>query len=139
MGAIEERGINQTHDAGDVTIPALASSVVAAAAALPPRQVGRVHGGVFVNHLPLRQALAAHGITRVRESSLAFQLRLAAATYLRRDRVKLIAELSKKCALADMGLIEPKAIIVLLNNGLELTNYALPLLRLVWLDRWLRG
>lgn len=139
VGAIEGSGISQAHDAGEVTLPALATSVVAAAAALPARQVGRIRGGVFINHLPLRQVIDAHPITGIRASSLAFQLRFGAAAYLRRDRVELSAELSQKCALADMGLIEPKVIIALLNNGLELTNHALPLLRLVWLDRWLRG
>lgn len=133
VAGLEERGD------GGVALPALDSRVLAAVAALPPSKLARIRRGAFCDHLPLHRALAAHGVTGVRRASSAFWLRLAAAAHLHREREKVVAQLERECALADLGLIEPEAIMNSLRDGRDLTDHALPLLRLVWVDRWLRG
>jgi hypothetical protein len=137
---MEERGLTWPfpHDDAVVT-PALHPAVLAAVTALPPRGLGRIRGGVLENHLPLRRAVGAAGVTGVRYRSARFGMRLAAAAYLRRERGKIIAELRAGSALADLGMIEPGVIAELLADGAHLADHALPLLRLVWLDRWMRG
>lgn len=135
---LEERGL-VTAEPGGGSLPALAPEVVAAVAALRPSQLGRIRGGFFVNHLPMRRELAALDVSGIREASRAFRLRFAAATYLHRERKKIVADLQRNCAMADLGLVEPATISGVLLDGSRLSEHALPLLRLLWLDRWLRG
>jgi hypothetical protein len=63
---------------------------------------------------------------------------LAAADYLCRHRAA-VADQLRHCALADLGLIDPKVVVGLLDRGPDFGARALPLLRLVWVDQWLRG
>jgi hypothetical protein len=136
---MEERGLTWPCPADGVVTPALTPAVLAAVAALPPRALGRIRAGVFHNHLPLCRAVDAAGVSGVRHHSARFGMRLAAAAYLRRERNKIVTELSAGSALADLGMIEPGVIGELLLDGVHLADHALPLLRLVWLDRWMRG
>jgi hypothetical protein len=117
--------------------PALAPGVLAATAALTPSELGKIHSGLFVNHLPLRAELSRHGINRVRESPGSFWARLAAARYLLRERRTIATDLSRNSALAERGLIDPAALSAALADGAVLAEHALPILRAVWLDRWL--
>jgi hypothetical protein len=121
-----------------VVIPALDPRVLAAVAALPTRALGRVRGGRFVNQAPLRDVLARAGVGEVREASSAFRLRLAAATYVHRERRAIAAQLAGDCALADLGLLDPAPVVRLLRDGQATADRALIVLRLAWLDRWLR-
>ncbi|MBC6459922.1 hypothetical protein [Actinomadura sp. HBU206391] len=130
---IEERGD------GGFRPPALDPLVLATLAALKPSRLGRIHGGTFENHLPLHRALGRHGIAGVRRTAQGHWLRKAAAAHLHRERKKIIARLGRECALADLGLIDPRAVAGVLADGRDLADNALPLLRLVWLERWLRG
>ncbi|MDQ3988202.1 MAG: hypothetical protein M3291_03205 [Actinomycetota bacterium] len=130
---LEERGD------GGALLPALDPGVLAAVAAVRPARLGHIRRGMLRTHLPLRRMVAAHGIDRVDESSTGFWLRLAAAVYLHRERDKIISELERGCALADLGLIEPAVVTRTLRDGRLLAELALPLLRMVWIDRWLRG
>lgn len=143
LGRVEaglvERGLAVSGENGSVAWPALDPGVLAAVAGLPPSKICGLRRGAFRNHLPLRQALAAHGVAGVADTSSGFRLRLAAATHLHRERDKVIAELSRECAFADRGLIDLPTVIGVLRDGPTLAEHALPLLRLVWLDRWLRG
>jgi hypothetical protein len=121
-----------------VAVPALDSPVLAAIAALPARELGRVRSGRFVNHALLRDCLARAGVGPVREASSGFRVRLAAATYVHRERRAIAAQLASDCALADLGLLDPRPVLALLRDGQATADRALLLLRLVWLDRWLR-
>jgi hypothetical protein len=134
---IEERGL-RTAPTG-AALPAADPRVLAAVAALPPSRLGRIRGGRFHTHLPLRELARGHGVTGLRESSSAARQRLAAARYLHQNRDKIAAELSEGCALADTGLIELERITAVLRDGPILADHALPLLRLVWVDQWLKG
>ncbi len=132
IGGLEERGT------AGAFLPALDTGVLAAAAALPARRLGRIRRGVFENHLPLRRAVAAAGVTGLRTASPGHWLRLAAAAHLHRERRKIVSELERECALGDLGLVEPRLVAAGLREGRDISSHALPLLRLVWLDRWLR-
>ncbi len=121
-----------------VAVPALDSRVLAAIAALRARELGRVRGGRFVNQAPLRDCLAQAGVGPVREASSGFRVRLAAAAYVHRERRAIAAQLASDCALADLGLLDPRPVLALLRDGQATADRALMLLRLVWLDRWLR-
>jgi hypothetical protein len=124
--------------AGDVAVPALDARVLAAIGAMPARELGRVRGGLFVNQAPLRDRVARAGVGRVREASSGFRVRLAAATYVHRERRAIAAQLVSDCALADLGLLDPRPLLRLLRDGQATADRALMLLRLIWLDRWLR-
>lgn len=128
-----------SDSAASMYYPALAPGVLAAAATLSPSEMGKIDDGLFVNHLPLRAELSRHGIGPVRESPGSFWARLVAARYLLRERRKIVVELSRSSALAERGLIDPAALSAALADGMVLTEYALPILRAVWLDRWLRS
>ncbi|TLQ43154.1 asparagine synthetase B family protein [Streptomyces marianii] len=132
MGGLEEQGTECSE------LPAADPRVLAAAAALPPHVLGRIRRGGFQNHLPLHRIVSAAGVTSVSCSTPGHWLRLCAASYLYRERTKLAAELTRECALGDLGLVEPGAVAADFNDGRALSAKALPLLRLVWLDRWLR-
>lgn len=121
-----------------VSASALDPQVLAAIAAIPADRLGRVHAGRFVNHAPLRDRVKRAGAGPVDEASSGFRVRHAAATYLYRRRLALAAELSGDCALADLGLIDPAPVVRLLRDGPATADRALPLLRFIWLDRWLR-
>jgi hypothetical protein len=136
--ARHEAGLTGPAHAAGAVIPALDPRVLAAVAALPARALGRVRGGRFVNQAPLRDALARAGIAEVREASSAFRLRLAAATYVHRERRAIAAQLAGDCALADLGLLDPAPAVRLLRDGQATADRALIVLRLAWLDRWLR-
>jgi hypothetical protein len=123
---------------GATIVPALDPRVLAAIAGIPDGALGRIRRGRFCNQVPLRDALARAGVGPVREASSGFRARLAAATHLHRERRKVAAELSGNCALADLGLLEPGPVIRLLGDGSATADRALLLLRLVWIDRWLR-
>ncbi|MEG8275811.1 hypothetical protein [Streptomyces sp. AHA2] len=127
------------HGDGGARLPALEPGVLAAVGALPAHRLGRIRGGTFQSHVPMRTAVAAHRVTGVRKSTPRHWLRLAAAAHLHRERPKIVAELERGSALADLGLIEPAALIGILRDGRDLSAQALVLLRMVWLDRWLRG
>ncbi|MER6561453.1 hypothetical protein ABT300_27720 [Streptomyces sp. NPDC001027] len=132
MGGLEERG------ADGASLPAADPEVLAAAHALPPRARGRIRRGALQNHLPLHRVLAAAGVDGLSRASHGHWLRLCAAGYLHRERRKITAELGRECALGDLGLVDPAAVLADLQDGAALSAKALPLLRLVWLDRWLR-
>lgn len=132
VGGLEERGTD------GAVLPATDPGVLAAAAALPARKLGRIRHGGFENHLPLHRAVAAAGVGGVRQTSPGHWLRLGAAAYLHRERKKIVAELERDCALGDLGLVEPRLVAASLREGRGISTHALPLLRLVWLDRWLR-
>lgn len=132
VGGLEERGTD------GAVLPATDLGVLAAVAALPPRKLGRIRRGAFDNHLPLHRAVAAAGVGGVRQASPGHWLRLGAAAYLHRERKKIVAELERDCALGDLGLVEPRLVAASLREGRGISTHALPLLRLVWLDRWLR-
>jgi hypothetical protein len=134
--ARQEAGLAGPED--DVAVPALDSRVLAAITALPARRLGRVQGGRFVNQAPLRDRLAQAGVGPVREASSGFRVRLAAATYVHRERRAIAARLASDCALADLGLLDPRPVLRLLRDGQATADRALMLLRLIWLDRWLR-
>jgi hypothetical protein len=106
---------------------------------MPVARLGRLRGGRLEGQLPLRSVVRRAGITGVREAGTGFWLRLAAADHLHRERTKLIAELERHCVLADLGLVRPEAAIRTLRDGRQIADYALPLLRLIWLNRWLEG
>ncbi|WP_434599940.1 hypothetical protein [Streptomyces sp. A5-4] len=124
---------------GGGRLPALDPGVLDAIGALSASRLGRIRGGSFQSHVPMRTAAAAHRVRGVRKSAPRYWLRLAAAEYLHRERRKVITELEHGFALADMGLVDPAALITLLRDGRDLSAHALVLLRMVWLDRWLRG
>ncbi len=123
----------------DAHLPALDPRVLASVGALPPARLGRIRDGCFQSHVPMRTAVAAHRVEGVRKSAPRHWLRPAAAEHLHRERSKVIAELGRGSALADLGLIDPTALIGILRDGRDLSAQALVLLRTVWLDRWLRG
>ncbi|MFB6978365.1 hypothetical protein [Streptomyces scopuliridis] len=123
------------HDG--LVLPALHPGVLGAVATLPADRLGRIAGGVFRNHQPLVRAVARHRVRGLRRASSSFGLRLAAAAYLHRESDKIIAELERECALADLGLIDVAVVTGLLREGPGRADHALPLLRLLWIDRWL--
>jgi hypothetical protein len=131
-------GVGERGDGG-MRLPALDPRVLAAVAAFEPSGLGRIRRGVFENNLPLHRELARHGITGVHRTAPAFWLRRAAAAHLYRERTKIIARLDRQCALADLGLIDTRTVIRILGDGRDLADHAMPLLRLVWLEQWLRG
>jgi hypothetical protein len=116
---------------------ALDGRVLAAVDAIRNERLGRVRAGRFVNHVPLRDHVSRAGVGPVDEASSGFRVRHAAATYLHRHRRSLAAELARNCALADLGLLDPHPVLHLLREGTPSADRALPLLRLIWLDRWL--
>ncbi|MFE4537473.1 hypothetical protein ACFRKB_20675 [Streptomyces scopuliridis] len=123
------------HDG--LVLPALHPGVLGAVATLPADRLGRIAGGVFRNHQPLVRVVAGHRVRGLRRASSSFGLRLAAAAYLHRESDKIIAELERECALADLGLIDVAVVTGLLREGPGRADHALPLLRLLWIDRWL--
>jgi hypothetical protein len=130
-----------SHEAGlapGVVVPALDARVLGAIAALAPHELGRVRHGRFVNQVPLRDALARAGVGPVREASSGFRVRLAAAAYVHRERRRIAGELARDCALADLGLLDPAPLLRLLQDAQATADRALTILRLSWLDRWLR-
>jgi hypothetical protein len=132
------------HEAGLATrdlavgVPALDARVLGAIAGLGANRLGRVRGGRFVNQAPLRDILARAGVTGVREASSGFRIRLAAARYVHLERRAIAGQLARECALADLGLLDPAPLLALLRDGQATADRALMLLRLSWLDRWLR-
>ncbi|MEU6023014.1 hypothetical protein [Micromonospora sp. NPDC047134] len=133
VAGLEERGD------GGMVAPALDPGVIAAVAAIPARDVGRIRSGVFQNQLPLHQLVDRHRIVGVRRAASGHWLRLAAAHHLRRERRKIIAQLDRESSLSDLGLFDSRALQATLRDGRDLAEHALPLLRMLWLDRWLRG
>jgi hypothetical protein len=123
---------------GDVVVPALDARVLGAIAARSPAELGRIRGGRFVNQVPLRDALARAGVGVVREASSGFRMRLAAAAYVHGERRAIAAALARECALADLGLLDPAPLLRLLADAQATADRALIILRLCWLDRWLR-
>ncbi|WP_181765523.1 hypothetical protein [Streptomyces albidus (ex Kaewkla and Franco 2022)] len=134
-----DAGVTERVPWGGALYPATDPRVLAALQALPPEQLGRISRGVFRNNLPLTGAVARHRVRGLRRASSSFDLRLAAAAYLHRESAKVVAELERESALADMGLIEPDTVTGLLKEGPGRADHALPLLRLLWIDRWLKG
>ncbi|GIH08910.1 hypothetical protein Rhe02_69770 [Rhizocola hellebori] len=130
-------GIEQRGHPG-IAMPALDPGVIAAAGALPVSKIANIRQGSFRNHRPLYGALAALGVKDLRQASPAFRLRLGAIQHLHREREKIVRQLSRECALADLGLVRPQPLINILRDGTTLAANALPLLRLVWVDQWLR-
>jgi hypothetical protein len=131
-------GLAERGDAGAVS-PALDLAVIAAVDRMSPAKLGRIRGGRFEAHLPLQTLLDRHGVSGVRRATPGHWLRLAAAHHLHRERSKIIAQLERECALGDLGLFDPRAVQAVLQDGRLLAENAMALLRLVWLDQWLRG
>jgi hypothetical protein len=131
--ALAERGT------AGAMVPALEPAVLGAAAALPTASLGRLRNGMFENHRPLHRLLARHGVTGVLHRPPGFWLRRAAADYLRRQRAVVADQLRRDCVLADLGLVDPEVVVGLLDRGPDFGARALPLLRLIWVDQWLRG
>lgn len=131
VGGLQERG-----DAG-LLLPALDPAVLSAVSAMAPAELGRIRRSAFVNHLPLHRAVTARGVTGTRRAAPAYWLRVAAAEHLLRERDKVTLSLQRGSVLADLGLIEPAAVVRVLADGQQLAQQALPMLRLVWLDHWL--
>ncbi|UUV29712.1 hypothetical protein NQK81_33840 [Amycolatopsis roodepoortensis] len=124
--------------AGDRTIvPGLDAGVLASVAGYDPRRLGHIRDGLFVNQVPMREALAKD-TGRVRESSSAFALRAAAARHLHRERKKVAIELSNGSVLADLGLLDIRPVLKILDDAVLTADRAPMLLRLTWLERWLR-
>ncbi|MDJ0460324.1 hypothetical protein [Streptomyces sp. H27-C3] len=120
-------------------LPALDPAVLGAVQALPPKQLGRISRGLFRDNRPMAAAVARHRVRGLRRASSSFDLRLAAAAYLHSASAKIVIELERESALADMGLIDVGAVTGLLKEGPGRADHALPLLRLLWIDRWLKG
>ncbi len=124
--------------AGDRTIvPGLDAGVLASVAGYEPRRLGHIRDGLFVNQVPMREALAKDA-GPVRESSSAFALRAAAAQHLHRERKKVAIELSNGSVLADLGLLDIRPVLRILDDAVLTADRAPMLLRLTWLERWLR-
>lgn len=136
---LHERGLVAEPGGRPVVLPAVDPDVLAAAAGLPERELCGIRRGAFQNYLPMRRALTAAGFGGFLDTSPGFRLRLAAAIHLHRERDKIVAELNRDCALAERGLIDVPTVVRLLRDGPSMSERALPLLRLVWLDQWLRG
>ncbi|MER6950416.1 hypothetical protein ABT294_40995 [Nonomuraea sp. NPDC000554] len=132
------RALTGLAERGPLATPALSNSVLSSAAALKPVELARIRKGMLVRHLPMRQALKAREIATVRDASPGFWIRAAAGAYLIRERDKIVRQLETECALADLGLVNPQRVAAVLYDGRELANQVMPLLRLVWLDQWLR-
>ena len=132
-GGLAERG------SGDATVPAADPVVLAAAAALPAGKVGRIRRGVLENHLPLQRAVDRHRIVGLHRRPPGQWLRLAAADYLYRERDKIAGQLRQDCALGDLGAVDPVTVARILDDGRDLAVHALVVLRLVWVEQWLRG
>ncbi|GAA2846495.1 hypothetical protein GCM10010517_03210 [Streptosporangium fragile] len=132
------RALAGLAERGPLATPALSNPVLSSAAALKPAELVRIRKGVLVKHLPLKRALKARGIATVRDASPGFWVRAAAGAYLIRERDKIVRQLETECALADLGLVDPQRVTAVLHDGRELANQVMPLLRLVWLDQWLR-
>ncbi|MDF3145816.1 MULTISPECIES: hypothetical protein [unclassified Streptomyces] len=134
-----DAGVTERVPRDSLVLPALDPLVLGALEALPPERLGRVSRGLFRNNGPLVAAVARHRVRGLRRASSSFDLRLAAAAYLHRERAKIIDELERESALADMGVIDPGAVAGLMRSGPGRADHALPLLRLLWIDRWLKG
>ncbi|MBZ6476399.1 hypothetical protein [Streptomyces griseocarneus] len=132
-------GLAERGGGGGAVLPALDPTVIATVASLRRGRLGRIHRGSFRTHLPLYEALERHRISGVRRSAPGHWLRVAAAVHLRREREKVIARMTYSSPLADMGLVDPRKVTDILRDAHRLTDHALPLLRAVWLDQWLRG
>ncbi|MDT0532005.1 hypothetical protein RM555_23705 [Micromonospora sp. DSM 115977] len=119
--------------------PALDPGVLAAVARLAPGRIGRLRHGTFQNHLPLREPLSRLGVTGFRRTAPGTWLRRVTAVHLHRQRRAIAAEWERGSALADLGLIDVHAVRALLRDGRSLADNALPVLRILSIDRWLRG
>ncbi|CAM3745293.1 hypothetical protein KIPE111705_22810 [Kibdelosporangium persicum] len=130
--ALAERG------GAGAALPALDPQVLAAVAAFSANDIGRIERGVFRNNLPLWQAIEAHGVTGVRRAAPGYWLRLAAAEHLLAQRDKLAAYVADS-PLAEAGLIDAEQVAAALRDPRQMSEHALALLRLVWIDHWMRG
>lgn len=133
VAGLEERG------ASGALLPALDPLVIAAVAALPPAKLGRIHRGVFRNHLPLEQAVNKRRVYDVCRAPSGHWLRLGAVAHLHRERRRIHGWLEQESALADLGVLDVGRVLAVLRDGRELAEHALPMLRLVWVCQWLRG
>ncbi|WP_141721539.1 hypothetical protein [Micromonospora citrea] len=129
--ALAERG-----EAGAL-LPALAPQVLAAVVALSAGDIGRVERGMFRNNRPLWQAIDEHRVTGVRRAAPGYWLRLAAAEHLNAQRDKLAAGLAES-PLAKAGVIDATEVAAALHDPRRMMENALPLLRLIWTDHWMR-
>lgn len=134
-----DAGVTERVPWGGPLFPATDPRVLGAVQAIPAERLGRISRGVFRNNQPLTGAVARHRVRGLRRASSSFDLRLAAAAFLHRESDKVVAELERESALADMGLIEPDTVTGLLKEGPGRADHAMPLLRLLWIDRWLKG
>lgn len=134
-----DAGLAERVPRGGPALPALDPAVLGAVQALPPERLGRISRGLFRDNRPMAAAVARHRVRGLRRASSSFDLRLAAAAYLHSESAKIVIELERESALADMGLIDADAVTGLLKAGPDRADHALPLLRLLWIDRWLKG
>jgi hypothetical protein len=138
LGRLEAGLAARVPAGGPFVLPVMDPAVLGAVEAIPPGRLGRIGGGLYRNHEPLREILDKHGVRGPRRSSSSFRLRLAAAAYLHRESDKIAAEVERECALGDLGLVDPRVIAGLVREGPHRSDHALPLLRLLWIDQWLR-
>jgi hypothetical protein len=134
-----DAGVTERVAWDGTVFPATDPRVLAAMEAVPAERLGQISRGVFRNNRPLTGAVARHRLRGLRRASSSYDLRLAAAAYLHRESAKVVAELERESALADMGLIDADTVTGLLRESPGRTDQALPLLRLLWIDRWLKG
>ncbi|MER6134074.1 hypothetical protein [Streptomyces sp. NPDC001815] len=134
-----DAGLAERVPRGGLVLPALDPAVLGAVQAQPSERRGRISRGLFRNNRPMAAAVARHRVRGLRLASSSFDLRLAAAAYLHGESAKIVIELERESALADMGLIDVDAVTGLLKRGPDCADHALPLLRLLWIDRWLKG
>jgi len=113
--------------------------VAATAARLRPADLAGLAGGRFRNQLPLRLAVERSGVGAVGEAATEFRARLLAMICLHRARRCFADELHAGSALADRGLIDPAVTVAVLRHDTAWQTCALPLLRMIWIDRWLRA
>ncbi|MGW0550046.1 hypothetical protein [Streptomyces altiplanensis] len=132
VAGLEERGT------GGALLPALDPRVIAAVASLPPAKLGRIHRGAFRNHLPLERAVDGRRVYGACRAPSGHWLRLAAAGHLYRERRRIHGWLEQESVLAGLGVLDVDRVLAVLRDGRELAEHALPLLRLVWVCKWLR-
>ncbi|MFF7721979.1 hypothetical protein ACFZDB_21760 [Streptomyces luteogriseus] len=138
LGRLEAGLAARVPTGGPLILPVTQPGVLGAVDAIPPGRMGRIRGGLYQNHQPLRELLDKHRVRGLRRSTSSFDLRLAAAAYLHRESGKIAAELERECALGDLGLVDPRVVAGLVREGPHRSDHALPLLRLLWIDQWLR-
>lgn len=119
----------------EVVYPALSPAVLGMAEHTPPGALVAIRRGRIVNSLPLA---AFVGDLPVHRAGALARFRVAAAAYLAVAGPRIARDLARGSALVDRGLLSPVRLQAALQDGYQAAEVAVPLLRAVWLDRWLR-